>query len=111
MKINKSLFSWILTLWLCCTLLLQSSHGIDLLINEVFHNHTEEHQHKDGQAHHDETCSICHFHLSPTLLPTFVSLELFAVSSLRIIDITYAESISRFSNEYISLRAPPAQVS
>lgn len=107
MKINKSIFSWMLSLWLCCTLVVQSSHGIDLLIQEVSHNHSEEHHHKDGSLHHDEDCSICHFHISPSVLPHFTSLGFFEVNEVHVDNIFYRERTSEHSKIFTSLRGPP----
>lgn len=109
MRINQSIFSWALSVWLCFVLMLQSSHGIDLLIQEVAHSSHKEQKH-ESTTHHDENCSICHFHLSPSLLPTFTFIDSFAVDISHSIKDTYHQGISFYSNEYVSLRAPPFKV-
>lgn len=110
MRIKQSIFSWALSVWLCFVLMLQSSHGIDLLIQEVAQDTHHEHKH-ESSTHHDENCSICHFHLSPSLLPTFSTLQIIATTSYHSIDDIYREGFSFYSSEYISLRAPPSKIS
>lgn len=110
MRINKSIISWTFSVWLCFALTLQSTHGIDLLIQEIAQDTHHEHKHKSA-THHDENCTICHFHLSPSLLPTFSTLQIIATTSHHLINDTYREGFSFYSSEYISLRAPPYKIS
>lgn len=108
MRINKSIISWALSVWLCFALMLQSTHGVDLLIHEIAQDSHHEHKHT---THHDENCKICHFHLSPSLLPTFTIFQTFATTTFHSVGDTYQEGFSFYSSEYISLRAPPSKIS
>jgi|GEM_PF-3299069 len=108
MSLKKSISSWLLSLVLCATWLVQTSHGIDLLINEITSQHHESSH--DKSSHHDENCSICHFHLSPSVLQVFSYEIASVVSFFHPIQNRYQDIVSLISSIYILLRAPPFYV-
>lgn len=109
MRNNKSIFSWLLALWLSCTLIVPSGHGIDLLFHEFLsdtsHTHKDKHNHE--HSHSVDNCSLCQFHINSTILPELSAFEVFLplVTARSFFSYVDLEVVSYTSTLY--LRGPP----